>query len=32
MGAYMYFTESAIDPYEALKDGFSQYRLSQISE
>ena len=32
MGAYMYFTESAIDPYEAMKDGFSQYRMSQIEE
>jgi phospholipid-binding lipoprotein MlaA len=32
MSTYMYFTESAIDPYEAMKDGFSQYRLNQISE
>lgn len=29
---YMHFTESAIDPYEAMKDGLSQYRMSQISE
>lgn len=32
MGAYLHFTESAIDPYEALKDGFTQYRLQQIKE
>ena len=29
---YQLFTESAIDPYEAMKDGFTQYRMQQIKE
>jgi phospholipid-binding lipoprotein MlaA len=32
MYRYQAFTESAIDPYEAMKDGFTQYRIQQIKE
>jgi phospholipid-binding lipoprotein MlaA len=32
MYRYKAFTESAIDPYVAMKDGFSQYRSQQIKE
>ena len=32
MYGYRVLTESAIDPYEALKHGFTQYRMQQIRE
>jgi phospholipid-binding lipoprotein MlaA len=32
MYRYQIFTESAIDPYTAMKDGFTQYRIQQIKE